>query len=237
MVDSLKSPDMRPIASTHAIHPVRSATAPQFAAAERFDVPLKDAVFTVLDCEMTGLSLYGDDLTEVTAIQYRNGQEIGRYSSLAKPSKVIPARIEQLTGITNAMVKNAPPPRQVLEELAQFVGPTPLITGDYIGVDTVFINEWLQRYNLTQYADRFDLDKTICTRTLGNKIAPTLTDAQTDRLLATATRPAHRAENDVRNCADFLYALIDVLKASGGKLDTARDLKTYQGPSMAYVPR
>ena len=82
----------------------------------------------VIDFETTGISpAEGARPTEVAIVLVENGQFVDRYQSLMNPGVPIPFFIQQLTGITNAMVKAAPPVAKVMKEAADFVGNTPLL--------------------------------------------------------------------------------------------------------------
>jgi DNA polymerase III subunit epsilon len=54
----------------------------------------------------------------------------------------LPAYIQQLTGITNAMLRKAPAPQTVMRELAEFMGDLPLLAHN-AAFDTQFLDaEW-----------------------------------------------------------------------------------------------
>ena len=77
----------------------------------------------VLDFETTGISPdLGARPTEVAAVRVENGQIVDRYQSLMNAGVYIPAFITELTGITNAMVREAPDIDRVMRELHAFVG-------------------------------------------------------------------------------------------------------------------
>ena len=61
----------------------------------------------VVDLETTGGNLYQDRVTEVALLRF-DGQNVCRYEWLVNPCKPIPEFVEQLTGISNKMVKTAP---------------------------------------------------------------------------------------------------------------------------------
>ena len=64
----------------------------------------------VIDFETTGLSpATGGRATEIAAVLVRDGQVVGHYASLMRSDARVPRFIEQLTGISNAMVARAPP--------------------------------------------------------------------------------------------------------------------------------
>lgn len=82
----------------------------------------------VIDFETTGLSpTCGDRATEIAAVLVRDGQIVDRYQSLMYAGRRIPPFIEHLTGITNAMLRQAPPSEQVMAEVSDFVGTVPLV--------------------------------------------------------------------------------------------------------------
>lgn len=65
--------------------------------------------FVVVDLETTGNSpKKGDRIIQFGAVIIENGKITGKYSSLVNPMQDIPVFIEELTGIGNEMVKDAP---------------------------------------------------------------------------------------------------------------------------------
>ncbi|MBL7650494.1 MAG: 3'-5' exonuclease, partial [Candidatus Hydrogenedentes bacterium] len=72
----------------------------------------------VIDFETTGLSpAQGDRATEIAAVIVRDGRVVDRYQSLMNAGVRIPAHIESLTGISNAMIRSAPTAAQVMREV------------------------------------------------------------------------------------------------------------------------
>ena len=68
----------------------------------------------------------GDRATEVAVVIVDDGKIVDRYQSLMNAGTRIPAFIESLTGISNAMIRKAPPVAEVMRALAKFVGDVPL---------------------------------------------------------------------------------------------------------------
>jgi DNA polymerase III, alpha subunit (gram-positive type) len=99
----------------------------------------------VLDFETTGMSPnVGARPTEVAAVRIENGKIVDRYQSLMNAGVHVPAFITELTGITNAMVRNAPPIDQVMRELHAFVDGQPLVAHN-VSFDRKFLEaEWLR---------------------------------------------------------------------------------------------
>lgn len=84
--------------------------------------------FIVLDFETTGLSPnMGARTTEVAAVLVENGRMTDRFQSLMNPGVTIPGFIQDLTGITNKMISQAPINSKVMKDLSKFIGKTPLV--------------------------------------------------------------------------------------------------------------
>src|ERR671911_1022500 len=80
--------------------------------------PLATAEFIALDTETNGLAREQCELTEVGAVLVGGGELHDRWSSLVGVSEPLGRGIQRFTGITQAMVDEAPPPESVLPELA-----------------------------------------------------------------------------------------------------------------------
>src|SRR6218665_3048368 len=75
----------------------------------------------VIDFETTGMSHgMGARATEVAVVLVQGGAIVGRYQSLMNSGAWVPPFIEQLTGITNRMLKDAPPAEEVMRAAHRF---------------------------------------------------------------------------------------------------------------------
>lgn len=82
----------------------------------------------VIDFETTGISPgQGARATEVAIVLLESGQVVDRFQSLMRTGVWIPSFITQLTGISNAMVAEAPAAEEVMGEAARFVGAAPMV--------------------------------------------------------------------------------------------------------------
>ncbi|WP_092937484.1 3'-5' exonuclease [Paracidovorax wautersii] len=82
----------------------------------------------VIDFETTGMTpAQGARATEVAIVLLQGGRVVDRFQSLMNTGAWIPPFITQLTGITNAMVAEAPPAAEVMREAARFVGSAPMV--------------------------------------------------------------------------------------------------------------
>ncbi|MGA1609990.1 MAG: exonuclease domain-containing protein, partial [Candidatus Nanopelagicaceae bacterium] len=91
-------------------------------AIDELGIPLSDATFIVVDLETTGGSPDDSEITEIGAVKVRGGQVIGEFQTLVNPGSEIPPFITVLTGITDAMVVEAPRIDEVLPAFFEFVG-------------------------------------------------------------------------------------------------------------------
>jgi len=80
-----------------------------------------------LDLETTGLTPRLDRIIEVGAVRFRGEEVLATFQSLVRPEVGIPPAVQDLTGIRDADVAAAPLPEQVLAELINFVGDSPVV--------------------------------------------------------------------------------------------------------------
>lgn len=101
--------------------------------------------FVAFDIEHSGTygASYGDgpaEITEIGAVKVVNGVVVDQIDLLMNPGRKITKRNEQLTRITNEMVKNEPPVSVRIKEFKDFVGDMVLVGHNIKTVDLPFIN-------------------------------------------------------------------------------------------------
>lgn len=84
---------------------------------------MAERVFVALDLETTGLNASQDHIIEIGAVRMERGAITARFSTLVNPQRKIPLMVQQITGIRNDHVADAPLLANVLPELLSFVGP------------------------------------------------------------------------------------------------------------------
>lgn len=155
--------------------------------------------FTVVDIETTGLSSSGAEIIEVSALRYRGDRFEQSFSSLIKPSAPIPFFITQLTGITNAMVKDARDRKGVLRDFAAFLAGD-VIIGHNVNFDVNFLYDELSFYlGYTMKNDYVDVLR------LSRKYLPDLPNHKQVTIASffnLDTAGAHRALKDTEICAE-----------------------------------
>ncbi len=87
-----------------------------------------DGDVVVFDFETSGMSPErGDRAIEIGAVRLVGDRIVDRFQSLMNPGRFINSFIENLTGISNAMVQEAPPAAKVMSRFFHFIGDSPLV--------------------------------------------------------------------------------------------------------------
>lgn len=94
--------------------------------------------FVALDLETTGLKRT-EEIIEIAAIRVRDGKAVRRFDTLVRPRKHIPSLIEEITGITNIMVSDAPRIEDVMPDFLRFIGDDVLLGHNIVSYDSKFI--------------------------------------------------------------------------------------------------
>ncbi len=97
----------------------------------------------VFDFETTGLTNY-DRPTEIGAVLIEQGQVVDQFQRLMNPNRRIPSIVERKTGITNSMIKSAPPCEEVMCEFADFIKERNLVAHN-ASFDRRFLDTELNR--------------------------------------------------------------------------------------------
>ena len=81
-------------------------------------------LYAVVDIETTGNGPKGQKITEISALIFDGKKIVNEFTSLVNPEQNIPAFITSLTGITNAMVRNAPKFFEIAKKVAEITKDT-----------------------------------------------------------------------------------------------------------------
>ena len=98
---------------------------------------MRDA-FVAVDLETTGLNQYEDDIIEIGAALFRDGEVVDTFGTLVNPGRNVPERITAITGIHTDDLIGAPRIHEVLGDLRAFIGDRPVV-GHRVGFDLGFL--------------------------------------------------------------------------------------------------
>ncbi len=156
-------------------------------------------LFTALDVETTGLSPRDNRVTEIALVRMWGSHIVDQWSSLVNPGCVIPPYITRLTGISDAMVADAPSFCELIDTICSFIGESTLLAHN-APFDRGFVNAELRRGGYKPLANRW-LDTVV----LARKYLPQLPN----RKLATV------AQHFGISTSDHHRAMADALMVAG----------------------
>ena len=191
------------------------------------DVTLRETTFVVVDLETTGGRASGeghDSITEIGAVKVRGGAILGELATLVDPGRSIPPQIVALTGITTAMVCDAPRIESVLPSFLEFSRGAVLVAHN-AGFDIGFLRAAAERAHIT-----WPRPPVLCTVRLARRVltrdeAPSVRLSALAQLFAASTTPTHRALDDARATVDVLHGLIERVGNQG--VQTYAELRSY----------
>jgi DNA polymerase-3 subunit epsilon len=179
-------------------------------------------VVAVIDFETTGLSpAQGDRATEIGVVILQDGKVVDRYQSLMNAGVRIPAYIQELTGISDAMIRAAPPVAEVMREVSAFVGDYPLVAHN-AAFDGKFWDAELARINRTRRQEF------ACSLLLSRRLLPQAPSHKLGALVEFAGLPVagryHRALADAEMAASLLVRLEEELQGRYKVRDVSHEL-------------
>jgi DNA polymerase-3 subunit epsilon len=173
------------------------------------DFPLDDTTFVVVDVETTGLDPVADRITEIAMMKVKNGILLDEFSTLVNPLVTIPAQITSLTGIDNLMVQDAPPAREIVPAISEFLGEH-IFVAHNASFDWGFVRCTARRERGIELSNR-----RLCTVKLSRKILPHLPSKSLGPVTAALniTIPdRHRASGDAFATALVLIKFLSYLR-------------------------
>jgi DNA polymerase-3 subunit epsilon len=197
---------------------------------------LFDQPIVMLDFETTGLSpAMGDRITEVAALRIVEGRITERFVSLVNCQVRIPAFVTALTGITQRMVDQAPPAREVVPRLVEFIG-TDALAAHNASFDARFLAQEARMQGLASAHDSL-----ICSLMLARRVYPGRASYKLGALAQALNirfgGNAHRAEADAEVSAHLLLHIGGHLRRTYGCTELApRLLAAINRQSAAKVP-
>ncbi len=164
----------------------------------------------VLDFETTGLSpAYGDRTIEIGAVKLVGGELVERFQQLMYPGRRVDSFIESYTGITNSMLKDAPPCEEVMQDFAEFIEDFNLVAHN-ASFDARFLDSELDRINCNDHGPF------ACSMLAARRIYPDAPNHKLGTLVRYKALPNdgtfHRALADAEMTAHLWLAMMDDIK-------------------------
>lgn len=100
--------------------------------------------FVVFDTETTGVDARTDRVIEIGAVRLDGLTEVGRFSTLVNPERIVPRRITEITGLSTASVIGAPLAAEAIPAFLAFAEGAVLV-GHNVAFDVGMVNAELAR--------------------------------------------------------------------------------------------
>ncbi len=195
--------------------------------------PLHSAEFLVVDTETNGLSGDACELTEVGAVLVGGGELHDRWETLLRVQAPLSRGIQRFTGITQAMVDEAPPAEAMLPDLAVQLRGRVLVAH----------SASFDRRVLAQAFAAAGLDwpspPVLCTVALARRLHPLARQRRLRPLaesLGIDVEVSHRALADAETCARVFCALFARLCANASTVGDALALLRPARPRRHRAP-
>jgi DNA polymerase-3 subunit epsilon len=190
---------------------------------------LKEAEFSVLDVETTGLSARNNRVIEIGIVKVKNLKITDKYTTLINPGCDIPYFITQFTGISNSDVAYSPSFYDTAEEIEEFIGNS-IVSGHNLSFDEGFLSCEFARNGFEPLSNL-----SVCTLKLSRKIFSSLKSKSLGSVsehLGIINRDSHRALSDAEATAQILIKLIKKLSKEKG-IKTIQQLFEFESSTAA----
>ena len=164
------------------------------------------------DIETTGLKVRREAITEIGAVVLKNGEITERFQTFVNPNRRLTPEIIGLTGITDAMLADAPQLKDALTAFLQFVNGRPLAAHN-AEFDISFIREGCRKVGLE--FDPTYVDSLI----LAQSLLPELHKYKLDIVAEHLDLPAfnhHRASDDAAMVGYMLIPFFEKMRREMG---------------------
>lgn len=174
---------------------------------------LEHVAYAVVDLETTGSRPTGGDrITEIGVVRAQGGTIETVFETLVNPQRPIPSVVTNLTNITAAMVRRAPPFRDVC---AQFLGA---IEGRVFVAHNAGFDWRFTQMEVERATGRVPAGRQLCTVRLARSLLPRLRRRNLDALAAyfgVTIERRHRAGGDALATAKILTYLLSEAQDAG----------------------
>lgn len=191
---------------------------------DHLGTPLHEVTFVIVDLETTGTQAGKSEITEIGAVKTRGGEILGEFQSLVKPEEsVISPFVARLTGITHAMVDDAPSIRSVLPSFLEFSVGAVLVAHN-APFDIGFLRSACEKLDY-HWPQPTVLDTvTLSRRVVGRDEVRNHKLSTLAAHFGTEVSPDHRALSDAKATGEVLHRVLE--RFGGYDITTLEELAT-----------
>ena len=195
--------------------------------------------FIAFDLETTGTVPGVDQIVEIGAVRFIDGQPEAVFATLIDPQRPIPPGASAVNGITDDMVKGKPTVDSILESFAEFCGEDMLIAHN-APFDAQFLTADIKKFESS--APRGVILDTL---PIARKVFPGLPNYKLGTLvqhLKIPTTDFHRAEEDATYCGHLFYQMTKRISIGGqapqiGNLVALTGKPEFRFPQIVRQPK
>jgi len=162
-------------------------------------------MYAILDIETTGGKYNEEGITEIAIYKFDGHQVVDQFISLVNPERDIQPFVVKLTGINNAMLKNAPKFFEVAKRIIEITEDCVLVAHNASFDNRILTTEFRRLgYNYEK--------QTVCTVELSKKLIPDLPSYKLGKLcrsLAIPVTSRHRADGDAMATIQLFKLLLN----------------------------
>jgi DNA polymerase-3 subunit epsilon len=189
-------------------------------------------VYTVVDIETTGNGMHGNRITEIALYNVDGNRITDSFSSLVNPGCPVPDYITGLTGISTAMVRQAPEFCELADRINAFC-QNRIFVAHSVNFDYPIVREEFARCGINFQR------KKLCTVRLSRKAFPGLASYSLGKLCNSLNIPLqdrHRAGGDAHATA---LLLLRILKEEQGPsvIDSFLNVRSQEGTLPPHLPK
>jgi len=168
--------------------------------------------FIAFDLETTGTVPGADQIVEIGAVRFVNGQPDAIFASLIDPLRPIPPGASAVNGISDDMVKGKPLIQSMLPSFAEFCGDD-LLVAHNAPFDAQFLISDIKKHEIPAPKGII-----IDTLPIARKVFPGLPNYKLGTLvqyLKIPTTDFHRAEEDASYCGQLFFQMLKRISVGG----------------------
>ncbi|MBI9010505.1 MAG: PolC-type DNA polymerase III [Tenericutes bacterium] len=190
---------------------------------------LSETTFVVFDIETTGLSVTYDTLIEIAGVKIKNGAILGKFNELIDPKRNVFPFTENLTGITNQMVKGKRFLKEVLTDFYEF-SKNCILVAHNADFDIGFLE-----HNYRNLAITNKVNPSVDTLVLAKVLLPDKKRFSLDKLckhFKVALNNHHRALDDTEATCEVFLHLLKMVRKEG--INRFRDINLMIDKNLVF---